>query len=103
VLLLGAGGCGLSEYEQQIDREQKRLQLIDEENSYLGEPIEAPKIKQANSTTFQIPTTTIGFRPPRGIAAKPGSELRGDILYQYSKPFRSPTSGSQAAARSCRS
>ncbi|WP_146751194.1 hypothetical protein, partial [Pseudomonas aeruginosa] len=83
VLLLGANGCGLSEYEEQIDREQKRLQLIDEENKLLGEPIEAPKIKETNSTVFQISATTLFFRPPRGIGAKPGPAPRGELLHPY--------------------
>jgi hypothetical protein len=87
--LLGASGCGLAEYENELDREQKRLEVIDEENKLLGEPIEAPKSKEANLNVPGGGSTPIFFRPPRGITATLQGNPRADILYQYA-PLNRP-------------
>jgi hypothetical protein len=83
VVLLGASGCGLSEYEEKLDREQKRLQQIDETNKFLGDPIEVPQIKDPNPNAPPGATTDIFFRPPRGIGSKFEATPRGELLYQY--------------------
>jgi hypothetical protein len=90
VFLLEASGCGLSEYEEQIDREQKRLLAIDEENELLGDPIEPPKIKDADPNAAPGTNAPLFFRPPEGIQANPGTSLKGDILYEYPRPYRNP-------------
>jgi hypothetical protein len=41
--LLGLAGCGLGEYEQRMDEEAARLKIYDEENEYLGDPLQMPQ------------------------------------------------------------
>jgi hypothetical protein len=90
VLLATASGCGLSEYERQIEEEQKRVQGLDEENRLLGDPVEAPKIKDASPNATSPVPAPLFLRPPRGIQSKPADAPRAEILYTYSPRYRNP-------------
>jgi hypothetical protein len=67
---LCAGGCGLSDYEAQMAIEQQQVQRFDEEEKYLGAPLQMPKLM---SGTKEVDTPDIFFRPPKGIAPEPDS------------------------------
>jgi hypothetical protein len=44
LLLIGASGCGLSDYQNRMDAQRKRVQDFDEFNRLLGDPIEMPMV-----------------------------------------------------------
>jgi hypothetical protein len=83
ILMAMTSGCGLSAYEEQLEREQKRLDRIDDANKILDEPIEPLKLKGASSNVPGGDTVALFFRPPLGIAPTPEANLRADILHQY--------------------
>jgi hypothetical protein len=68
--VLGAGGCGLTDYEAQMGIEQQQVQRFDEETKHLGAPLETPKLK---SNGKEVDTPDIFFRPPKGVLAEPDS------------------------------
>ena len=47
LLVLGAGGCGLSEYEARMDKQRERVAKFDELNRLLDAPIEMPVVQTA--------------------------------------------------------
>jgi hypothetical protein len=72
-------GCGLSEYESKFAKQQQRMNYLDEQNRYLGRPIEPPGKKDS-------PGPTIRLRLPLGISTNFEEETLG-ILYHYPKAF----------------
>jgi hypothetical protein len=47
--LLGALGCGLSEYQQKYEKQQERMNYLDQENQYLGSTLNVPSPKESKS------------------------------------------------------
>ncbi len=76
-LLLGMAGCGwLYTYEGQMATEQQRMLRFDEENEYLGAPLDfsdmpKPKDPSDKSGKKQLDLPIVFFRPPLGIGSKP--------------------------------
>jgi hypothetical protein len=68
--VLGAGGCGLADYEGQMDVERQQVQRFDEETKYLAGPLEAPKLKSGGK---EVDTPEVFFRPPHGIQSEADS------------------------------
>src|SRR5712692_8324840 len=75
--LLGAWGCGLSEYQSKYEKQQERMNYLDQENLYLGRPLILPAKKESNGPPVSV-------RLPLGISTKPDEEPVG-ILYRYPK------------------
>lgn len=65
-----AGGCNLADYEAKIKLEQERLKYLDDEASFLGEPIKLPSPPKGEEKSSVLPRE-IFFRPPKGIGDKP--------------------------------
>jgi hypothetical protein len=91
VLALLASGCGLADYEARMVAEQKRLEYLDLENAYLGEPITPPpkppsppaESEPANPAPSNQPEMDLFLRLPKGVATKYKSMPLGSVLYQY--------------------
>jgi hypothetical protein len=77
--LLGALGCGLSEYQQKYEKQQERMNYIDQENQYLGSPLHVPVSKESKSAPPQV-----YLRLPLGISPNYDEKPEG-ILYRYPK------------------
>lgn len=88
LLILVVSGCGLSDYEQRLDRDRKRWQQFDEANKNLEAPIEPPteKVVRVDNETKKKEVVTVPafdelfLRPPKGIAttAKDTDVFRSD-------------------------
>jgi hypothetical protein len=74
-----ASGCGLSEYEAKYEKQQERMNFIDQENQYLGAPFELPIPKESKG-----PLPKIHLRLPLGISTNYEEKPEG-ILYRYPK------------------
>jgi hypothetical protein len=98
LLLTMITGCGLADYEAKMDAAQKRLEYLDKESVYLGDPIEPPPvIRPATEEGAPKPKPIdLFFRPPRGIATKYEAMPVGSILYRY---LRDPLSSQRIAPR----
>jgi hypothetical protein len=95
--LMLSGGCGLADYEAQMASAQKYADRLDDEASYLADPIELPMPKESADTTSPQPVQDLFLRPPHGIASKPEAGTRGDVLHRYGRAARQrsgPWSGS---------
>jgi hypothetical protein len=44
VVLIGASGCGLADYQSRMDAQRRRVQEFDEANRLLDDPIDVPRI-----------------------------------------------------------
>jgi hypothetical protein len=73
-LVLGAG-CGLADYERRFEQQQARLKALDEENKYLGDPVEIP------SGTDNDPPVEVFWRPPKGISRSSDDKSFGDLAH----------------------
>lgn len=79
-------GCGLSDYEQRMDLQAKRLDAYDKENAYLGDPLEPPQEKAKEGADRPALPTDIFLRPPKDTKAQALAtpfEFQGLKLYQY--------------------
>src|SRR5262245_35827194 len=77
--LLGALGCGLSEYQQKYEKQQERMNYLDQENQYLGSPLKVPVSKESKNAPPQV-----FLRLPIGISPNHDEKPEG-ILYRYPK------------------
>jgi hypothetical protein len=83
--LLSGAGCGLSEYEEKMVSEQKRIDYLDNENYYLGEPIQLPPPAAPPAGQEPKPTVDVFFRVPSGISKTADAKPLGDLLHRYLK------------------
>jgi hypothetical protein len=72
-------GCGLSDYEEKLIQEQRRMDYVVEENKLLAGPIELP----APEGDEKLPD--VFFRPPRGISRTPVDDSGFTPLFTYRK------------------
>jgi hypothetical protein len=86
LLLLAVPACGLSDYERLMRESQEREKFFQDEQKYLGKPVEMPthqvqtdKDKEAREEAV----ANVFFRPPKGIEAKPKPEPRNGRMWQY--------------------
>jgi hypothetical protein len=82
-------GCGIADYEKRMDRQRHRLQVVDEEQKYLGEMVEPPASE--NTDAPKLIPFEVFLRLPQGIsrtiADKEGAYAIGDlIIYRYPGP-----------------
>jgi len=77
--LLGALGCGLSEYQQKYEKQQERMNYLDQENQYLGSPLNVPAPKESKNVPPKV-----FLRLPIGISPNHDEKPEG-ILYRYPK------------------
>jgi hypothetical protein len=84
-LFASIAGCGLAEYEAQMEKAQKHLEYIDKENQYLGEAIELPPPEKAppGAEPKSSPKIDLFFRPPKGFLPKYEATPVGNLLYRY--------------------
>jgi len=75
-------GCGLSEYQSKYEKQQERMNYLDQENLYLVRPQIIPPKKETNEPH-------ISLRLPVGISTKPDEEPMG-ILHRYPKSAAKP-------------
>jgi hypothetical protein len=100
-ILSGIAGCGLSEYQAKMASEQKRIELVDEENKFLGDPLEFPFRNAAPASPQDPPKPDVFLRLPKGFSSKPDDKPVGDFYYHFgrvSTPHTSrysPSSGTQ--------
>jgi hypothetical protein len=81
-LLLLESGCGLDHYEQQMEREQQRLQYLDDQNQNLeANPLKWPEKKGEDKEA--VGDKDFFFRPPKGISTTPEPMPMG-MFYRYS-------------------
>lgn len=87
-----AAGCGLGEYEQNIEKQEKRIAYIDQENRYLGPPVEwpPPPPPEAKPKTGLPP---VFFRPPRGMLTKADPTPLGTVMYRFGPKPQPPNFG----------
>jgi len=81
-------GCGLSEYESKYEKQQERMNYLDEENRYLGKPIELATKKDSTGSGIRL-------RLPLGISTNHDEETVG-ILNHYPKSSSKPPKGTDA-------
>ena len=81
-------GCGLSEYQSKYEKQQERMNYLDQENLYLGQPLVLPAKKESNGPRVSV-------RLPLGISIKPDEELVG-ILYRCPKSSAKSLQGANA-------
>lgn len=74
VFLLASAGCGLSDYEKQMDQQRARIKIFDEQNKYLGDVLEMPKRKVKEKVDDKVEEHDVPAWPfeiflrlPRGI------------------------------------
>jgi hypothetical protein len=89
--VLFAFGCGLADYQEKFARRQERVNYMDQENEYLGKPIQLPRKKEGDSN----PSVSVFFRPPLGISTSPDDKPVG-VLSHYHKVGSSKTSSAKA-------
>lgn len=84
LLLIGPVGCGLSDYEKQIDEQRKRVQEFDDTNRLLDDPIEIPKI-EVKEPKSEAPAWPFEFylRLPKGF----GPVVREKDKLPFNAPF----------------
>jgi hypothetical protein len=75
-LALGSG-CGLSEYQSKYQKQQGRINYLDDENRYLGRPVELVAKKDSTGPIIRL-------RLPRGVSTNHDEEPLG-VLYRYPK------------------
>src|SRR6516165_3977474 len=78
-------GCGLSEYESRYEKQQERMNYLDEENRCLGKLIQLPAKKDSTGSGIRL-------RLPLGISTNHDEETVG-ILYHYPKSSSKPPKG----------
>ena len=68
ILLIGASGCGLSDYQSRMDAQRARVQEFDEINRILDDPVEMAMIPNKGGATDQQAAWPFDFylRLPRG-------------------------------------
>ena len=102
VALLACTGCGVSEYQALMESEQKRIELIDEENKFLGDPVELPFRSAAPANPQDLPKPDVFFRLPKGFATKPEEKPFAEFFYHFTRkpnPPRSRVSPADAPAQ----
>jgi hypothetical protein len=80
-----AAGCGLSEYQNKYEKQQDRMNYLDQENQFLGPPVALPAKKDSNDPRVSV-------RLPWGMKSKPDDETLG-ILHRYAKSAAKPPQG----------
>jgi hypothetical protein len=76
-------GCGLSNYEQDMYRQQQRIENIDRENQVLGLPLAAPPKLTPEGKRGEGPVTEVFIRPPLGIMPNFDENPFGLLLWRY--------------------
>ena len=79
---LAPAGCGLANYEHEMQLADARLQRFDDENRLLGDPLILPG-------GDAVPAADVFLRPPRGSRKTPSTRKR--------RPLRYPTTGGACA------
>jgi hypothetical protein len=93
ILLIGASGCGLSDYQNRMDAQRVRVQEFDEGNRLLDDPIDMPKIKFQDSQEQAAWPFEVFLRLPKGYSTMPKEK----DPYNYPFPFYRYSGGSEGA------
>lgn len=89
--LLGIAGCGLSEYEERMDRQRLRIKVFDEENRALDEILEPPmtRASEPDAPTVSAWPFSVYVRLPKDVQAGPpgdDNKFGGKTVYLYRYP-----------------
>src|SRR5438445_6963194 len=76
--LVWASGCGVGEYESDFKDAAQRINYADEENKFLGQLAEAPKLPPAKKKPVDW-----SLRLPKQIKVQAEPEPVGSFLYRY--------------------
>ncbi len=76
-------GCGLAEYESHMSSEVVRLDRLDREAKFLGEPLRMPPLPKKDDKDQTWP---VFLRPPLGFSVAPDRALLGGMLANYAPP-----------------
>jgi hypothetical protein len=68
-LLVPAAGCALRDYEDRIDAQRKRLDVLDEENRFLNDSIEVPKTENKDGVKSLVWPFDVYARLPKDFGA----------------------------------
>ncbi|MBI1832371.1 MAG: hypothetical protein HYR84_13090 [Planctomycetes bacterium] len=73
IVLFGAAGCGLPDYQDRLDKQSVRLQQFDDANRLLDDPIEMPRMADQDDpkTEKKAWPFDLFLRLPRGYSALP--------------------------------
>jgi hypothetical protein len=77
-------GCGLSEYQSKYEKQQERINYLDQENQYLGRGPEPLEKKDSSD-----PASMVSLRFPVGISSRAEEKPQG-TLYRYPSKFAKP-------------
>jgi len=85
ICLMLAGGCGVSDYQNRLDEQRKRIQGIDEFNNLLDDPIDIPTMQIGVSREEQPAWPfEVFLRLPKGYSATPKDKTPYYIaLFRY--------------------
>jgi hypothetical protein len=81
-------GCGLSEYQSKYEKQQERMNYLDQQELHLGRAITLPDKKDSNEPRISV-------RLPLGISTNHEEEPVG-ILYHYPKSSSKALQGANA-------
>jgi hypothetical protein len=89
-LVLGSGGCGLTDYEARLEVQEKRLKYMEEENKNLNDrPVNlADRVTEEGGVKYK----QFFLRVPLGVSHNP--EEKGEGKFDVYKPLK-PDSGFQ--------
>jgi hypothetical protein len=78
------GGCGLTEYEAKIELEQKRLEYVDAEASFLEGPVNFPEPGK-DAPKDAVKSRDVFLRPPKGVGTKVAATpvKASPLLHEY--------------------
>jgi hypothetical protein len=86
ILFLLPVGCGLDAYEAKMSSEAAKIERLDREAKYLGEPLAMPKLpRKEKGKDDEEPEQSweVFLRPPRGVNRNHESKLLGDLMAVY--------------------
>lgn len=80
LVLIGASGCGLSDYQSRMDAQRERVQQFDEANRLLDDPVNVPKIefqdpKETNPQQKSAWPFDVFLRLPKGSGVSPKDNI----------------------------
>jgi hypothetical protein len=93
IVLIGASGCGLSDYQNRMDAQRLRVQEFDDGNRLLDDPIDMPRVKLKDPEEQTAWPFEIFLRLPKGYSTAP----KETEVYKQHFPFCRYSGGSEGA------
>jgi hypothetical protein len=85
LLVLGAAGCGLSDYQSRMDAQRARVKKFDDANELLGDPIDIPTMPGKGLRAESQPAWPFDFylRIPKGYVREKEPYYTNFPFYRY--------------------